>query len=180
MTPEEGKIKIWAILILLVVVTGIFFIKTKYEDVRCSLGNELCENLTTLEKNNFSFTYPKETGTEFISFFDWPPIIVTLEETYSCENAGSIDESSGKTEERRINGKNYCITEIVGAALGSMYTQYAYLTEKSGKLFSIVFSLRKPNCGNYDETKKAECEKRQNEYNIDKVVDFIVTSIEFK
>jgi hypothetical protein len=108
---------------------------------------------------------------KYISALDWPPKLQIINEAFSCTEAGNSTERAGATEMRTINGRNYCVTEVVQGAAGSIYTQYAYAYEKDGKTNILTFSLRFSQCGNYDEPSKSECENERQTFNPDDLLD---------
>lgn len=124
-----------------------------------------------------SFQYPKELSTHYIHAFDWPPKISIFKETYSCTEAGQATARAGRTEERTIRGNTYCVTELVEGAAGSTYTQYAYAFEKKDRVLILTFSLRAPQCGNYDDPKKTECENERKTFSIDSLVNEITQTV---
>ncbi len=126
-----------------------------------------------------SFRYPKDFDSTYISPVDWPPSLYVLEDSpYFCLEAGSKIERAGRTEEREIGDKMYCITELEEGAAGSIYSSYAYNTVLNNKNIILTFSLRKPQCLNYDEPNKRACQEDQNNLDLDIMVEKIVSTIE--
>lgn len=133
-----------------------------------------------LEDERISFRYPEALKANFIQVHDWPPAVQILETPYSCTSAGSEMERAGRTEERLIGSKIFCVTEVLGAAAGSMYTQYAYAFSVGGKTAILTFSIRSPQCANYDEPNQSLCSAERDAFNIDGIVDQIAGSLEMK
>ncbi|MDP3958403.1 MAG: hypothetical protein Q8Q36_03005 [bacterium] len=71
------------------------------------------------------------------------------------------------------------IFALLVAAAGSMYVQYAYAFEKNGETAIFTFSLRFPQCGNYDEPKRSECEGEREAFDIDGIVERMAATLSF-
>jgi hypothetical protein len=84
---------------------------------------------------------------KYISATEWPAKTEILTGAYSC-----------KTTEKIIDGKKYCVTIESEGAAGSTYNQYTFLTQANDKLLSTTFTLRFPQCGNYNEDEAYQCE----------------------
>ncbi|MBX4195430.1 hypothetical protein KW796_00535 [Candidatus Parcubacteria bacterium] len=125
-----------------------------------------------------AFKYPETLPTKYIQAVDWPPQAAVATSAYNCTEGGAESERAGKTEKRTINGRAYCVTKIIGAAAGSTYTQYAYAVEKGGKTVILTFSIRTPQCANYDEPQKSECQSEVASFSVDNLVDSIVDTLE--
>jgi hypothetical protein len=125
-----------------------------------------------------AFKYPEKLSTTYMSAQDWPPQVAIGNGPFKCTEAGTETDRAGKTEKTTINGRVYCVTAVTGAAAGSTYTEYAYETMKGDKLVILTFSIKSPQCANYDEPKRAECEAERASFNIDELVDKIVGTLE--
>ncbi len=128
-------------------------------------------------ESEVSFSYPEQLPTQYMSVVDWPPRILKLAEAYSCTEAGEATARAGATEERTIEGTRYCVTLSSEGAAGSIYEQYAYVFEKDGQVLSMTFSIRLPQCGNYDETERLACEGERISFSIDELVHEIAQTI---
>jgi hypothetical protein len=129
------------------------------------------------EDKEFSFLYPNEIGTTYISTEAWPPIVTSsATTTLICDNAGD-SASSGQKQLRLINNREYCITIMSEGAAGSTYTTYNYETIVSNKLFTTTFTLRLIQCLNYDQPKQEECLAEREKFNPDELVTPLVESI---
>ncbi len=116
---------------------------------------------------------------KYVALLDWPPQTQILNEPFICTEAGSSTERPGETRRRTIEGRKYCITKIVEAAAGSVYTQYAYAFEKSGKTVILTFTVRHPQCANYPEgAERSTCEKEISNFNADKLVPDIADKVD--
>jgi len=132
-----------------------------------------------------------DLNTEYIGSQDWKVIIVNEEEKYPPKfkiTEGQIDykiisSESGlvsKTVKRKIDGRIYCIESLSEGAAGTIYTQYAYSTIKSGSLIMVSCVIRYPQCMNYSEPYKTECENEHETFDLDKIIDFIVKNMSVK
>lgn len=131
----------------------------------------------TSSSSGITFSYPITLGTSYIAPVDWPPKLLVLPETLSCTDAGTETERTGGTESRLIDGRSYCVTTVAEGAAGSIYRQYAYAFAGDESSTSILtFSLRFPQCGNYDEKERALCEDERIAFTPDPFVEDIVRS----
>lgn len=128
-----------------------------------------------------TFRYPERFPTTYIEVYDWPPQVQVTEGPFTCTEAGDEEGRAGRTEARMIKGRSFCVTEVVGAAAGSRYAQYAYAFESGGKVPILTFTVRAPECGNYAETPEmAKCEAERLAFNVDAIVDGMVSSFQFE
>jgi hypothetical protein len=125
-----------------------------------------------------NFQYPPAFSTKYISPVDWPPLFQILTEDFECTEAGENIERAGRTEEKLINGKTYCVTEVVQGAAGSIYTQYAYAFEVEDEIVVMTFTTRMPQCVNYPELEMGECESERMAFNIDDLAAQIAETVE--
>lgn len=103
----------------------------------------------------------------------WPIVIHTSAQSYVCiESTTSLPTA---TQERIINNKPYCISDMADGAAGSIYHTYTYTTTHVGGTQTTTFTLRYPQCYNYDEPAQSECKKMQFEFNTN--LDGIVASV---
>lgn len=130
-------------------------------------------------ENNLSFRYPENLGTTYVTLVDWPPLAFVQDSPYSCVNAGEAIERAGKTEERNIDGRIYCVTEKEEGAAGSIYTSYAYNSVVNGKNLIFTFTIRKPQCMNYDEPNQSACIQEQQSVNFDRLADQMMQSVKY-
>ncbi len=125
-----------------------------------------------------SFKYPASIGTKYVSLLDWPPQVAVVDGPFNCvETETSASSKAGQTKKEIINGKEYCVTRVVEGAAGSTYTQYAYAGELDGRVAILTFSLRTPQCANYDKEKKAECETEVSTFDIGLIIDQIMSTL---
>lgn len=127
--------------------------------------------------NGVTFRYPETISTKYIALVDWPPKIQLINGPLTCTQAGNVIDRAGKTESRIINGKEYCVTTVSEGAAGSTYNQYAYATAIGNKVAILTFTLRYPECANYDDPKKSECEAERTTFTIDPIIGEIVGTI---
>lgn len=191
------------ILALLVVgvgiVVGVQLFKERPQEIACTLEAKLCpdgsavgrtgprcefapcpaEGLKTFrdEKTGITFQYPERLPTTYITAFDWPPKVAILNEPFACTEAGSPEARAGRTEERLVDDRIYCVTTIVEGAAGSVYTQYAYAFSYDDSTLIFTFSTRGVQCGNYDETERLVCEREREVFDLDFIIDRIAKSL---
>jgi hypothetical protein len=119
------------------------------------------------------FKYPKSIEKEYITATDWPPVARIASEKFSCLEAGLETGRAGITGLFVVNGNSYCVTKVSEGAAGSTYTQYAYARDVLGKNVILTFTLRFPQCANYNDPKKTECETERTAFNLNGLVDQI-------
>ncbi len=121
-----------------------------------------------------------DLDTEYISAQDWDLKVINSEE--------SLPEGI-KTEEnklfcsqnyipQKINDRKYCLKKQVEGAAGKEYIKYDYIVLKQGKILKLNFTVIKPNCGNYPEAERAECEKESEDFNSDFLATQVIASLE--
>ncbi|HBA36376.1 TPA: hypothetical protein DCZ15_00715 [Candidatus Falkowbacteria bacterium] len=158
------------------------------EFARCSEeNNELWKTLTD-NKTGLTFQYPETFLTAYIHVQDWPPQIQILNELLVCREAGSEITSTGKTEKRFVDNREYCRTSMAEGAAGSIYTQYTYAfpfystgsTQADRKTVMLTFTVRAPQCDNYDEVERQACANERETFDIDSIVDRMARSIKIQ
>jgi hypothetical protein len=87
----------------------------------------------------------------------WPPQVVFTLGVFTCTDTGNEIQINGKTSNKTIQGKQYCVTQTSEGAAGSTYTTYTYTTTKGSELATVSFTLRAVQCMNYDDPKQSEC-----------------------
>ncbi len=166
-----------ALLIILAALAGGFYWLVKNKSVAVP-SNWLT---FTDEAGVYTYRYPANLGTTYITPQEWPPQINLLEASpLDCVPAEHPTAHGGQTEDKIVNGHEYCVTTQVEGAAGSTYTDYAYLTLLKNKLIRVNLTLREPQCLNYDEPKQGECQAEQANFNLDKIIDQLVQSLNFK
>ena len=121
-----------------------------------------------------TFKYPQDLNTTYINASDWPPQVQVLSGPFACVDAGEPNARSGQTLAKTINGHNYCITIVSEGAAGSTYLQYAYETTMQDKNLYFTFTLREPQCANYDDPQKTTCETERKSFDVDNLIDNII------
>ena len=124
-----------------------------------------------------TFWYPESFGTTYVSPVDWPPHVALEDGTFSCSNAGTETSPAGKSETKVIDGREYCVTTEGEGAAGSVYTQYAYSAEVESTIVHLTFSVRMPQCLNYDEPQQGACKAEQDLFDPDTIAAGIFDSL---
>ncbi|HEY0964796.1 MAG TPA: hypothetical protein VGE31_03290 [Candidatus Paceibacterota bacterium] len=171
------------VIIALLVLIGISEMKENPQPENETPAQELpsvtATNTTNSAPQSATFKYPEELPTTYITGMDWPPEIFLNTEGYGCTPAGAVTDRAGKTEEKTINGRSYCVTTLEEGAAGSVYRQYAYMTEKEGTSFVLTLSTRSVQCGNFDAAERVACEEEQRTFDLDNLVDQMAETVEF-
>lgn len=132
----------------------------------------------TYTDGEVSFRYPETLGTTYMHpYGDWPPKVQIVNEAFVCTEAGVTTVRAGETKKKMIGGREFCVTSFIGAAAGSTYEQYAYATPLGSKTAIFTFTIQSPQCGNYDEVQKIECEKERETFNLDETIALITSSL---
>lgn len=125
------------------------------------------------------FIYPHPLPTKFISAREWPPRVELVAEDSTCEvGIGVADNGSpASITKKTIFDKEYCVSVSSEGAAGSTYTTYKYKTIHDDYLAEVSFTLRTPQCLNYDEPERSACQVEQGSFYIDALVYRITSSI---
>ena len=125
------------------------------------------------------FMHPRILPTTYISGQEWPPIIERTANAYSCTE-GPITAADGplkEAERRTVDDREYCVTISSEGAAGSTYRTYEYAFEFGGAAYRAMFTLRYPQCANYDEPQRSLCTSEQESFDLDGLIDRIASSI---
>ena len=125
------------------------------------------------------FMYPEDLGKKYIFAVNWPPMVLVSTNEFSCTETGSETSEIGEIVLIKVKGNSYCVTKVREGAAGSTYTQYAYEREIDEKNVTLSFTLRTPQCGNYNEPEKITCETEQNSFKLDNLVNQIFGTLKF-
>lgn len=139
-------------------------------------GNELWATSKD-EVTGIEFQYPRELTTKYIFTQEWPPKIAVATGTYSCPETDPTASQPERISEVTLDGQKYCVAAVTEGAAGTAYTTYVYLGEKENNLLTVTFTLAYPNCGNYEDPVKKECEQERESFDLNGVVDKIFKSI---
>jgi len=123
------------------------------------------------------FQYPEKLPAQYISVAEWPPEIIETEGELICQETPLESSFPLRIMQKTINNSVYCIRAMSEGAAGSTYTEYAYSTLKEGKIISANFVLRYPQCYNYDDPDKSNCEAERETFDLDEIIDKIVKSV---
>ncbi len=125
------------------------------------------------------FLYPNPLPTKYITPEEWPPLVEMTSNPFVCEE-GDILAADGplkRAERRTVGDRVYCVVTSSEGAAGSTYTTYDYITAQGDFTARVAFTLRTPQCANYDDSERVACESEQGSYDVDGLVDRIVSSI---
>ncbi len=121
--------------------------------------------------------YPEALDSSYVIPVDWPPTLRLEDETFECVEAGAETDRAGGTTLAEVNGRAYCRTVVSKGAAGSVYRQYAYVFPGPEGMAALTFSLRFPECANYEEDQAALCESEQAAFDPDQLTDRIAGTI---
>ncbi len=139
-------------------------------------GNNLWTTITN--DQGITFQYPKELLAKYISVVEWPPIVKIETGTFSCKTTPQeVSSMSDITSQRVVDDRIYCVNVKHEGAAGSVYSSYTYTTARNGQLVEVSFTLRYPNCDNYDEEQNKDCAGERETFDLDATIDRIVYTI---
>lgn len=173
MTDTRKKFLFIIVILLVGVMAYYYYTRDETEPEPAPPMTEEVSGWETATGPRYSFQYPAGLDTSYIEVLDWPPQVAVLEEEFSCLEAGEESERAGRTEAVTISDRQYCRTTIVEGAAGSVYTQYAYAFPYDGNMVILAFSTRAPQCGNFDEPERSECESELAATDIDALADSV-------
>lgn len=142
----------------------------------------------TSTDNGASFRYPENlpassTGgsTNYINSQEWPPELLIIDNVgFSCQEGGlGINGLPGMTIQKKINNTVYCIESVSGGAAGTVYTDYNYTFLRDNKLIKLSFTLAYPQCDNYSDPQKTECEQERQTFDLDVLINRIAESVRY-
>ncbi len=124
----------------------------------------------------------KETivlNTNYINTVEWPPVttIQTGVSSVDCKETRAESSLPDRVRRQTINGRDYCISTRSEGAAGKTYTMYTYTTIKNNNLVKVDFTLKYPQCLNYDEPEKTACTEERENFNLDELIDRLVRAI---
>lgn len=124
------------------------------------------------------FRYPDDLDTDYVLPAEWPPRLNVADGSYACPDAGT-EVDGARIEERKVLNILFCISTRNEGAAGSTYTDYTYTYEEEerGKIVSLLFSTRTPQCLNYDGSKQKRCIEDQAVFNMDNFIVRIIKTL---
>lgn len=119
---------------------------------------------------------------EFLALKNGTVQVFDTKEEYPY-NLGTTDDGevdcSASFSSKTINGRQYCAKEASEGAAGTIHREYTYATIKGERLVVIGFTAVTPQCDNYEEPAKTDCEKEYKNFEQDEVAEQVVEDIRF-
>jgi tryptophan-rich sensory protein len=131
----------------------------------------------TATSTPLSFRYPADLGTTYIRAQTWPPQIQVLDQAFTCTEAGTTTAQGGQTSLQSFHGHEYCVTKESEGAAGSIYTTDTYAFARNQQTITLTFTLQSPQCANYDDPKKTECQNEEDSFDVNGLVDQMAGSV---
>lgn len=123
------------------------------EFAACPISNDKEFEKLLYDKNqDIGFEY-NQLETSYVKAQSWPPKISLSKSAYSC-----ADTSSTKVA---FNGKEYCLQIQSEGAAGTTYKNYSYRFKEGDNLITLKSTFRFPQCLNYNDPEKTECQNDQ-------------------
>ena len=133
----------------------------------------------TSADNGATFHYPESLSAIYVRPQEWPPKLLINNAGFSCEEGGlGINGRPGMTIQKKINDIIYCIENVSEGAAGTVYTDYTYTFLKDSKLIKFSFTLAYPQCANYSDPQKTECEQERQTFDLDVLINRIAESVQ--
>lgn len=123
--------------------------------------------LSEPDARGIQFMYPEKLPTTYISAQTWPPAVQLEAGEYSC----------AEQDEVYIGDRSLCVVRTSEGAAGSTYTAYEYITGQGDFLARVKFTLRFPQCMNYNEPEQGACAREQANFDVNGLADRILSSI---
>jgi len=133
-------------------------------------------------KQEIAFRYPDTLPTTYIRGAEWPPKITIAAGNLKCSTTSPASSSPSFEQivSKQINGRTYCVQSLAEGAAGSIYTTYDYSAAVNNKLITAAFTIQEPQCANYDDPQQSACFSEEQTYDLDGLVEQIVSGIQFK
>ncbi|MFA5023800.1 MAG: hypothetical protein WC523_02480 [Patescibacteria group bacterium] len=110
---------------------------------------------------------------------NWPPIITVSSSSFTCKETPGTSSLPARTLKRLVDNRAYCVEAMSEGAAGSVYTEFTYTTLSDSQLIVAKFTLRYPQCDNYDDPAKTICKNERETFDLDGVIDRIVKTLKF-
>jgi hypothetical protein len=142
-----------------------------------SIGGSLV-SMDEVRTTNATLFAPTAWGTAYVHPFAWPPEVTFLKKAYACTAGGKQTAQGGKTDEQVFFGHTYCVTTESEGAAGSTYTNYVYTFAHGAGSAELRFTVRIPQCANYDEPKQSACKQEIADTNISLITAVVAQTLE--
>lgn len=142
------------------------------------LSTELWKTFTD-SKQKMTFKYPGNLFLKYMDVNEWPPKVSIQDGAFSCKETPALSSLSKRTIKQVIGEQTYCIYASSEGTAGSVYTDYSYSTEMDNKTVTIKLRMRYPNCANYEDPERKDCQKERETFNLDGIVGGMVGSVVF-
>lgn len=134
---------------------------------------------TTTSVQGISFEYPDPLPAVYVSAVEWPPSVSRGISVLNCAE-GTMAGAGGEiatAKRQNINGQDYCVAVSGEGAAGSTYTSYEYRTAQNDAVIGVSFTLRTPQCSNYDDPERTACMTEQAAFSVDGLAAGILASV---
>lgn len=125
------------------------------------------------------FMYPDPLPTSYVTPVEWPPTVLVTGGELVC-TPGRVPDASGELKlfaQRTIGGQNYCVGFSAEGAAGSTYTSYEYAAQQGDFIVRMSFTLRTPQCLNYEDPERSVCRGEQARFSTDALVVRMISSL---
>ncbi len=135
--------------------------------------------LSPVSPQGTQFKYPEPLPTKYVVAQDWPPKVTMVAEEFACEPGSAVgaDGEMKRFALRTLDGSDYCVGFSAEGAAGSTYTSYEYSTDQGDFVTRVSFTLRTPQCMNYDDPERGICKTEQALFTTDALAVDILSSL---
>lgn len=137
--------------------------------------------LSPVSPQGTQYMYPDPLPTQFIAAREWPPMVEMTAGEFTCaeESVAATAETmtARETVRHAIDDRIYCRTITASEAGRSIDRRYEYVTAQGDFLARVVFTLRFPECRNYDASRRDACLLERDSFDINAFADRIAQSI---
>lgn len=156
--------KIIPILLIVIIIGAVLYFLQQKPGSSSTTDNLI---LSPVSAQGIQFSYPKFLPTTFVKTQEWPPLVEVVAGEFTCP----------ENKKQTIKGRTYCVIVSTEGAAGSTYTTYEYSTNRGDFIAKTIFTLRTPQCLNYDEPNQSICIQEQESFDVSGLVDQIISSI---
>lgn len=134
---------------------------------------------TNYDGDGYHFQYPGNLGLTYVHATDWPPSVKVLDTEFACAPAGNEIAATGQTETVETAGRTFCRTKTSEGAAGSIYHAYDYVFAAGPGTVTLSFTVRMPQCANYDEPEATACATEQRAFDPDQLAASMADTFSF-
>jgi len=158
------------IALIIAVVLVLFAVLIKTDVITVPNSDKLTD-----DSSKYTYDYPEDFGSEYVSAVDWPPTLDIANGPVNCvETSGSAD--MGRITRKNINNELVCLVVVQEGAAGSEYNRYFYAVEREKFVFVYGFTTQEVRCESYSDEQAQECAEVQSTFKPDDIAERMITT----